>query len=123
MRTVDGFTRVCSRWGALAAGAALGVMLGTSTVAAGPPATEPRIEITKHSFSLPTVSVPAGATVTWVNHDDDVHTVVSTTALFRSPGLDTDDSYSYRFTTPGTYEYFCTLHPLMVGKIIVRRPS
>jgi plastocyanin len=123
VRTVDGFTRVCSRWGALAAGAALGVMLGTSTVAAGPPAAEPRIEITKHSFSLPTVSVPAGATVTWVNHDDDVHTVVSTTALFRSPGLDTDDSYSYRFTTPGTYEYFCTLHPLMVGKIIVRRPS
>jgi plastocyanin len=61
-----------------------------------------------------------GATVTWVNHDDDAHTVVSTTALFRSPGLDTDDSYSYRFTAPGTYQYFCTLHPLMVGTVIVR---
>jgi|SRR5882724_2257967 len=138
MKTVDRFTRVCSRWGTLAAGAALGVMLGTSPVAAAPPsrsvgtdgarltaaaatpASGPRIEITKHAFSLPTVTVPAGATVTWVNHDDDAHTVVSTTALFRSPGLDTDDSFSFRFTKPGTYPYFCTLHPLMVGKVIVR---
>lgn len=138
MRIGDRFTRVGSRWGTLAAGAALGVMLGTSTGAAAPPsravgtggapltavAATPaaglRIEITKHSFSLPTVTVPAGATVTWVNHDDDAHTVVSTTALFRSPGLDTDDSYSYRFTQPGTYQYFCTLHPLMVGTVIVR---
>jgi plastocyanin len=138
MKTVDRFTRVCSRWGTLAAGAALGVMLGTSPVAAAPPlrsigtggaplaaaaataAAGPRIEITKHAFSLPTVTVQAGATVTWVNHDDDAHTVVSTTALFRSPGLDTDDSFSFRFTKPGTYQYFCTLHPLMVGKVIVR---
>jgi plastocyanin len=122
----------------LAAGAALGVTLGTSPVAATPPAlsvgvgesrltaaaatpaTGPRIEITKHAFSLPTVAVRAGATVTWINHDDDAHTVVSTTALFRSPGLDTDDSFSYRFTKPGTYQYFCTLHPLMVGTVIVR---
>ena len=80
----------------------------------------PRIEIMKHAFSLPTVTVPAGTTVTWVNHDDDAHTVVSTTALFRSPGLDTDDSYSHQFTKPGTYPYFCSLHPLMVGKVIVR---
>jgi len=138
MRTVDRFTRGSSRWGTLAAAAALGVMLGASTVAAGPPsrpvgtagagltaaaatpAAAPHIEIMKHRFSLPTVTVPVGATVTWVNHDDDAHTVVSTTALFRSPGLDTDDSYSYRFTAPGTYQYFCTLHPLMVGTVIVR---
>jgi plastocyanin len=138
MRTVDRFTRGSSRWGTLAAAAALGVMLGTSAVAAGPPsrpvgtagagltaaaatpAAAPHIEIMKHRFSLPTVTVPVGATVTWVNHDDDAHTVVSTTALFRSPGLDTDDSYSYRFTAPGTYQYFCTLHPLMVGTVIVR---
>jgi plastocyanin len=138
MRTIDRFTSIGSRWGALAAGAALGVMLGTSSVAAAPPtravrtgdaqlaapaatpSAGPRIEITKHMFSLPTVTVSAGATVTWVNHDDDAHTVVSTTALFRSPGLDTDDTYSYRFTAPGTYPYFCTLHPLMTGTVIVR---
>lgn len=138
MRTIDRFTRVGSQWGALAAGAALGVMLGASPVAAAAPARPvgmhdaqlaaaaatlsagPRIEITKHMFSLPTVTVPAGATVTWVNHDDDVHTVVSTTDVFRSTGLDTDDSYSYQFMKPGAYPYFCTLHPLMTGTVIVR---
>jgi plastocyanin len=138
MSTRDRFTRVGSRWGTVTVGAALGMLLGTSPVAAASPAPSvgvgeagltataatrpagPRIEITKHAFSLPTVTVPAGATVTWINRDDDAHTVVSTTALFRSPGLDTDDGFSYRFTKPGTYPYFCTLHPLMVGTVIVR---
>ncbi len=60
------------------------------------------------------------ATVTWVNRDDDVHTVVSTTLAFRSAGLETDEAYSFKFTTPGVYEYFCTLHPLMTGKVIVK---
>jgi plastocyanin len=79
-----------------------------------------QIEITKHKFSLLTVTVPVGATVTWVNHDEDVHTVVSTTQVFRSAGLETDESYSYKFTKPGVYQYFCTLHPLMTGKVIVK---
>jgi plastocyanin len=138
MRTRERFTGVCSHWATLSAGAALGLMLGTTGLAAAPPlppvgasgaqlaavATKPpvapRIEIKNHMFSLPTVTVPAGATVTWVNHDDDIHTVVSTTALFQSPGLDVDESYSYRFTKPGVYQYFCTLHPLMIGKVVVK---
>jgi amicyanin len=80
----------------------------------------PRIEITKHKFSRPTLTVPAGTTVTWLNRDEDVHTVVSTTQAFRSAGLDTDEAYSYKFAKPGVYEYFCTLHPLMTGKVIVK---
>jgi plastocyanin len=138
VRTRNRFARGCSQWAWLVAGAALGVMLGSTAIFAGPTSppiaaggpqltaastktlSGPRIEIKAHQFSLPTVSIPVGGTVTWVNHDDDVHTVVSTTALFRSPGLDTDNSFSYRFTQPGTYQYFCTLHPLMVGKVIVR---
>ncbi len=135
MRTRDRLARIGSGWARLVAGAALGVVLGTIGVpAAAPrlgaagapfaaatnPTAGPRVEIKNHRFSLPTVTVPVGGTVTWVNHDDDVHTVVSSTALFRSSGLDTDDSYSYRFSKPGTYEYFCTLHPLMVGKVIVK---
>ena len=134
MRNGDRWTRTSVGWARVAAGAALVAALGTTGVAAAavsPPvgaagtqvaavAGGPRIEIKKHMFSLPTVTVPVGKTVTWVNHDDDVHTVVSTTALFKSPGLDTDESYSYRFTKPGTYQYFCTLHPLMVGKVIVK---
>jgi len=133
MNTVDRVTRFCSRLAIPAAGIAVGVVLSTTgvnaappsppvpqTVAAAPSATGPSIEIAKHRFSLPTVTVPAGTTVTWVNHDDDAHTVVSTVAMFRSPGLDTDDTFSYRFTKPGTYQYFCTLHPLMIGTVIVR---
>jgi len=80
----------------------------------------PRIEIAKHKYSSPTLTVPAGTTVTWLNRDEDVHTVVSTTQAFRSPGLETDEAYSYKFTKPGVYEYFCTLHPLMTGKVIVK---
>lgn len=138
MSAEDRVKRLCSGLAALAAGAALGVMVNTTNanaapvsqpvgtggvpraVAASRPPASPRIEITKHKFSLPTVTVPAGATVTWVNHDDDAHTVTSTTGLFGSPGLDTDDSFSYRFTKPGTYQYFCTLHPLMVGTVVVQ---
>jgi len=80
----------------------------------------PRIEIVKHKYSRLTLTVPAGTTVTWLNRDEDVHTVVSTTQAFRSGGLETDESYSYKFTKPGVYEYFCTLHPLMTGKVIVK---
>jgi plastocyanin len=83
----------------------------------------PRIEIREHRFSAALVTVPPGTTVTWVNHDDDVHTVTSTVDLFRSPGLDSDETYAYTFTRPGTYEYYCTLHPLMTGKVIVRSGS
>mgnify|MGYP003694162187 CR=1 FL=1 len=78
------------------------------------------IQIAKHKYDRPTLTVPVGTTVTWLNKDEDVHTVVSTTQAFRSPGLETDDAYSYRFTKPGVYQYFCTLHPLMTGKVIVK---
>ena len=61
----------------------------------------------------------AGTTVTWINHDDDAHTVTSTANAFRSPGLDTDEKFSFTLHQPGTYEYFCTLHPLMTGKVVV----
>ena len=89
------------------------------SVAVAAPAA-PRIEITKHTFSRPTLTVPPGTIVTWLNRDDDVHTVVSTTLAFKSAGLETDEAYSYKFTKPGVYEYFCTLHPLMTGKVIVK---
>ena len=80
----------------------------------------PRVEITKHKFSRPALTVPVGTTVTWLNRDEDLHTVVSTTLAFKSAGLETDEAYSYKFAKPGVYEYFCTLHPLMTGKVIVK---
>ena len=79
--------------------------------------------IKAHGFGVSEVTVPVGTTVTWINHDDDPHTVTSTTNIFRSPGLDTDETWAYTFTRPGTYEYYCTLHPLMTGKVIVRSAS
>ena len=89
-------------------------------VATAPAPPGPKIQIAKHKYDRPILTVPVGTTVTWLNKDEDVHTVVSTTQAFRSPGLETDDAYSYKFTKPGEYQYFCTLHPLMTGKVIVK---
>jgi plastocyanin len=70
-------------------------------------------------FSPGTITVKAGTTVTWVNLDEEPHTVYSTTGLFRSSALDTKDSYSFTFDQPGTYQYLCTIHPKMLGTIVV----
>ena len=62
----------------------------------------------------------AGSTVTWINKDDVPHTVVSVDHLFKSKALDTDDTFSFTFPNAGTYEYFCSVHPRMTAKIIVK---
>ena len=61
----------------------------------------------------------AGTTVTWINDDDIPHTVASSSKLFKSKPLDTEDKFSFTFTTPGSYEYFCSIHPHMTGGIVV----
>ena len=71
-------------------------------------------------FAPATLTVAAGATVTWTNNDDEPHTVVSESGLFRSGALDTNESFSYRFDKPGTYRYACSIHPRMVGTIVVQ---
>jgi len=78
------------------------------------------ITIDNFTFAPAELTVSAGATVTWVNHDDIPHSIVDKNKLFRSRALDTDDSYSFTFTQPGSYDYFCGLHPHMTGKIVVR---
>ena len=83
------------------------------------PAKSKAINIDNFSFSPAVLHVPAGTTVTWTNHDDIPHTVVETGRKFKSKALDTDDTFSYTFAEPGTYEYFCGLHPKMTGKVIV----
>ncbi len=82
------------------------------------PATE--IKVDNFTFSPETLAVPANSTVTWTNKDDVPHVIASTDGLFRSKGLDTDDHYSFKFTKPGTYNYFCAMHPKMTGKIVVQ---
>ena len=71
-------------------------------------------------FSPNTVNVSAGSTVTWTNRDEEPHTVVSDTGLFRSGAMDTNDSFSFTFDKPGTYRFICSIHPQMVGTIVVQ---
>jgi amicyanin len=84
--------------------------------------TKPATEITIDNFTFgpAETKVPVGATVTWTNRDDIPHTVVSTDKVFKSKVLDTDQKYSFTFATPGTYTYFCSIHPKMTGKVIVQ---
>jgi plastocyanin len=78
------------------------------------------ISIDNFSFTPKEITVAAGTTITWVNHDDVPHTVVSTDKKFRSKALDTDDQFSFTFTDAGTYSYFCSVHPIMIGKVVVK---
>ena len=80
------------------------------------------IDIDNYTFSPGDLTVPQGTTVTWINHDETPHTVVATgdPHAFRSGGLDTDDKFSVTFTKPGIYQYLCTVHPYMTGKVVVR---
>jgi plastocyanin len=79
-----------------------------------------QVTIDNFTFSPATVTVPSGTTVTWTNQDDMVHTVTEAHRLFSSKGLETGETYSHTFTAPGTYTYFCALHPRMTATIIVK---
>jgi plastocyanin len=80
-----------------------------------------KVEIRNFHFMPALVTVPAGAQVTWTNKDEEPHIVVSAGGQFASsPALDTGDSYHTTFAKPGTYTYFCSIHPQMVGTIIVK---
>src|ERR1700693_3126022 len=112
-----------------AGSAASGVDVGPATAAAqevrpstSPNAPETQVGIDNFAFSPSKLTVPAGTKVTWINHDDVPHTATSTAKprLFHSGTLDTDDKFSFVFTTPGTYDYFCAVHPHMTGQIIVK---
>jgi amicyanin len=110
-----------SRGRRLSPGAALLVaaLVAATLFAGAARAEDPTVEIDGFAFSPPSLTVKAGTTVTWRNKDDIPHTVASSTRLFKSKALDTDDSYSFTFNDPGSYEYFCTLHPHMTAKIVV----
>jgi plastocyanin len=82
-----------------------------------PPAT--KVSIDNFAFTPATLTVKLGTTVTFVNHDDIPHSIVSIPGKFRSKALDTDQSFEYTFATAGDFDYFCGLHPHMKGKIIV----
>jgi plastocyanin len=103
---------------AILLGPVVGAMLAFGSVAAQDATNV--VAIDNFAFTPPELTVAVGTTVKWVNHDDVPHLVVNKDKAFRSKALDTDDSFSYTFASAGTFDYFCALHPHMVGKVIVK---
>jgi len=96
------------------------IFLGHKHAQAESPSSASAVKIDNFSFTPATMTVPAGTTVTWTNSDDTPHTVVSDDKVFKSKVLDTDEKFSFTFTKPGTYSYFCSVHPKMTAKIVVQ---
>jgi plastocyanin len=84
------------------------------------PTKSAEVKIDNFSFGPAAVTVAVGTTITWTNHDDIPHTVVSTDGVFKSKVLDTDEKFTFTFDKPGTYPYFCSIHPKMTGRVIVQ---
>lgn len=97
-----------------------GSWAGWHSLAAAPALHE--VVIDNFAFGPDTLTVPRGTKVTWTNKDDDPHTVVSDgdPRLFKSPALDTDESFAFTFNEAGTFKYFCTIHPRMQATVIVQ---
>ena len=103
----------------LLAAAALAAPRGAFAASSEAGAYGVEITIDNFSFTPVTVTVKTGTQITWKNRDDIPHTVVSNDNLFKSKALDTDDKFSFTPAKPGTYLYFCSLHPKMTAKVVV----
>ena len=79
------------------------------------------VKIDNFSFGPANITIPAGTTVTWTNSDDVPHVVTSDdNKMFKSKALDTEDRFSFTFTKPGTYNYYCAIHPKMTARVVVQ---
>ena len=100
--------------------AGLGAGGGRVTASAQPTPETMEVKIDNFTFGPAELTVMVGTTITWTNRDDIPHTVVSTDKAFKSKVLDTDEEFSFTFSTPGTFSYFCSIHPKMTGKVVVQ---
>ena len=98
----------------------IGIAASVALARAETPSATAEVKIDNFTFEPQTLTVKAGTTITWTNRDDMPHTVVSTEQVFKSKPLDTDQSFTFTLAKPGTYPYFCSIHPKMTGKIIVQ---
>lgn len=97
--------------------ASAGEMANTGSASAS----EAKIEIKDFAFNPQTITVKSGEKITWINRDEEPHTVVSVEKQFKkSSALDTDQQFTITAGAPGTYTYFCSVHPKMTGTIIVK---
>ena len=102
--------------GSLVAAGMAAWLMGTPALAAKPMT----VGIKEFTYAPAALTVSPGTTVTWVNHDEEPHTVTSASGAFASTGLVKDDSFAQTFTKRGTYQYFCALHPHMKATVVVR---
>ena len=117
MRTIKAGIRVATAFWVV-------LLVAAATFAArSAPATDAEVDIDQFTFLPQRITVKAGTTVTWINEDDVPHTIVSSSKVFKSKALDTADKFSFTFTTPGTYDYFCSVHPHMTGAVVVEAAS
>jgi amicyanin len=100
-------------------GGLAGLLAGVAVMAASAEPEDTAAKIENFTFVPQHLTVKTGTTVTWTNADDIPHAVASTTKAFKSKVLDTNDKFSFTFTSAGTYEYFCSLHPHMTGTVVV----
>jgi plastocyanin len=112
MRTISTI-RIATAVGVICLGAAAALAVQPARAA------DAEVAIDQFAFVPQRITVKAGTTVTWINEDDTPHTIASSSKLFKSKALDTDDKFAFAFTTPGTYAYFCSLHPHMTGVVVV----
>ncbi len=104
---------------ACALGAVVGAVLAAGVLAAEAQNRTQTVAIDNFTFNPQTLKVKAGTTVTWTNKDDIPHAIAAVGKEFKSKVMDTDNNYSFTFTAPGTYAYFCSLHPHMTGTVVV----
>jgi plastocyanin len=110
-----------NKWVLSAAAATLVAVLALPTVVQPVYAASPgaEVKIDNFSFTPPTITVKAGTPITWTNGDDIPHNVISKDHSFKSKVLDTDEKFTFTIDKPGTYSYFCGIHPKMTGKVVV----
>src|SRR5262245_31398071 len=95
------------------------VLLAALAAGTAPAAPVSRVDIREFAFAPAAVTVPRGTTVTWVNHDEEPHTITSAAGVFGSTGLGHEETFAQTFGQRGTYSYFCALHPHMRATVIV----
>lgn len=94
-------------------------MASMSVTAPAAPVNGDQVNIDNFAFVPATLTVRAGSTVTWTNHDEEPHTVAASDGSFHSPGMGTGGTFSHTFATAGTFDYVCSIHPMMHGTVVV----
>jgi plastocyanin len=107
---------------ALLSGFSFAALAGDTKDTGSSGAGQNRIEIKDFAFNPQTITVKSGEKITWINRDEEPHTIVSVEKQFKkSPALDTDEKFTVVAGSPGTYSYYCSVHPKMTGTIVVKQ--